>query len=79
MVTMDKTACCYAAVAAVLSVTTSPESARVPPAGLATTANTVSQMRIHSTGYTVSQGLNCKRKKQLCLFLVYYSFLIYFC
>lgn len=56
MVTMDKIACCYAAVAAVLSVTTSPESAHVPPAGLAPTANTVSQMGIRSTGHTVSPG-----------------------
>ncbi|PKU30799.1 hypothetical protein llap_18897 [Limosa lapponica baueri] len=56
MVTMDKTACCYAAVAAVLSVTMSLESARVPPAGLAPTANTVSQMRVGSTGHTVSPG-----------------------
>ncbi|KQK78648.1 hypothetical protein AAES_114877 [Amazona aestiva] len=40
MVIMDKIACCYAAVAAVLNVTMSLESAHVPLAGLAMTANT---------------------------------------
>lgn len=43
MGTTDRAACGRAAVAAALSVTTSPGSARVPRAGLATTASTVSQ------------------------------------
>lgn len=54
VVIMDKIACCYAAVAAVLNVTISPESAHVPLAGLAITANNVSPMCIYSVGYMVS-------------------------
>lgn len=54
MASMDKIACCPAAVAAPLCVTTSPGSARVPLAGLAMTANTVSQTRVCSPCHTLS-------------------------
>lgn len=52
--TMDKTACCHAAAAVMLFVTTSLGSACVPLAGLVTTASTVSQTQTCYPSHVVS-------------------------
>lgn len=54
--TTDKTASCHAAAAVMLCVTTSLGSARVPPAGLATTASTVSQTQTCYPSHVISHG-----------------------